>query len=100
MNGHLTAREKEILEILKKDPMISQDDLAGRLKISRSATAVHISNLMHKGYIAGRGYIFDEHGGILVAGKTWLEISVEARGWRQSAKPVISSLPVLEMAIY
>jgi pseudouridine kinase len=78
MNDHITAREKEILEILKKEPMIAQDDLAGRLRISRSATAVHISNLMRKGYIAGRGYIFDERSGILVVGKTWLEINVEA----------------------
>jgi pseudouridine kinase len=80
MKDHLTTREREILEILKKDPTIAQDDLAERLKITRSAAAVHISNLMHKGYITGRGYIFDEHGGILVVGKTWLEVSVATRG--------------------
>jgi pseudouridine kinase len=78
MNDHLTTREREILEILKKDPMIAQDDLAERLMISRSAAAVHISNLMRKGYIAGRGYIFDELSGILVVGKTWLEVCVSA----------------------
>jgi len=64
---------------LKKDPALAQDDLAERLKITRSAAAVHISNLMRKGYITGRGYIFDEHGGILVVGKTWLEVSVTTR---------------------
>lgn len=74
MIDHITTREKEILEILKKDPMISQDDLAEKLKITRSAVAVHISNLMRKGYIAGRGYIFDERGGVLVVGKTLLEV--------------------------
>ena len=82
MNNHLTTREREILEILKKDPMIAQDDLAERLKITRSAAAVHISNLMRKGYITGRGYIFDEHGRILVVGKTWLEVSVRTGGGR------------------
>jgi pseudouridine kinase len=80
MNDHLTARENEILEILKKEPMLAQDDLAGQLGISRSATAVHISNLMRKGYITGRGYIFDERNSILVVGKTWLEIDVETGG--------------------
>jgi pseudouridine kinase len=80
MKDRLTTREREILEILKKDPTIAQDDLAERLKITRSAAAVHISNLMRKGYITGRGYIFDEHGGILVVGKTWLEVSVAIRG--------------------
>jgi pseudouridine kinase len=80
MSDRLTTREKEILEILKKDPMIAQDDLAEGLRISRSAAAVHISNLMRKGYITGRGYIFDEHGRILVVGKTWLEVSVKTGG--------------------
>jgi pseudouridine kinase len=78
MIDHITTREKEILEILKKDPMISQDTLAEKLKITRSAAAVHISNLMRKGYIAGRGYIFDERGGILVVGKTLLEVRAGA----------------------
>ncbi|MGD0152236.1 MAG: PfkB family carbohydrate kinase [Thermacetogeniaceae bacterium] len=74
MKDHLTAREQEILEILKRDPMISQDELAEKLKITRSSAAVHISNLMRKGYITGRGYIFNERSGILVVGLTVLEI--------------------------
>ncbi len=47
--NNITKREKEILAYLKKDPMISQDKLAARMNISRSAAAVHISNLMKKG---------------------------------------------------
>jgi pseudouridine kinase len=78
MNERLTTREKEILEILKKDPMLAQDELAERLRISRSAAAVHISNLMRKGYIAGRGYIFDDRSGITVVGKSWLEVAVSS----------------------
>ena len=94
MNDHLTTREREILEILKKDPMIAQDDLAERLKISRSAAAVHISNLMRKGYITGRGYIFDERSRILVVGKTWLEVSVigPASGSRDGVRPGVIKL--------
>ena len=72
--NNITKREKEILDCLKKDPMISQDELAARMNISRSAAAVHISNLMKKGYILGRGYIFDERSGVVVIGKTWLEV--------------------------
>lgn len=78
--NHITKREKEILGFLKKEPMISQDDLAAKMKISRSAIAVHISNLMRKGYILGRGYIFDERSGVLVIGKTWLDVRVGATG--------------------
>jgi len=72
--NNITKREKEILAYLKKEPMISQDELAARMNISRSAAAVHISNLMKKGYILGRGYIFDERSGVAVIGKTWLEV--------------------------
>jgi len=75
--AHLTKREKEILTQLKKDPTISQEELADRMKITRSAAAVHISNLMRKGAILGRGYILDERTGILVVGRTWLEIAAQ-----------------------
>lgn len=47
------------------------------MKITRSAAAVHISNLMRKGAILGRGYILDERTGILVVGRTWLEIAAQ-----------------------
>lgn len=72
---HLTRREKEILACLKEDPLLSQDELAAKMQISRSAAAVHISNLMRKGYILGRGYILDERSGVLIVGKSWLEIT-------------------------
>ncbi|WP_251859903.1 PfkB family carbohydrate kinase [Clostridium sp. Marseille-Q2269] len=53
----MTNREKEILELIKKDPMISQKDLAEKLGITRSSAAVHIANLLKKGNILGKGYI-------------------------------------------
>lgn len=75
--AHLTKREREVLSYLKKDPTISQEELAEKIKITRSAAAVHISNLMRKGFILGRGYILDERTGIVVIGKTWLEIQAQ-----------------------
>lgn len=77
----LTPREKEILCLLKNDPMISQEDLAERLTISRSAAAVHISNLIKKGAILGRGYVFDERQGIVVAGSVFFR--TESHGPQQ-----------------
>ena len=56
----MTNREKELLQILKDNPMISQNDLADMLNITRSSIGVHISNLIRKGYIKGKGYILDE----------------------------------------
>lgn len=53
----MTNREKEILKLIKIDPLISQKDLAEKLGITRSSVAVHITNLIKKGYVIGKGYI-------------------------------------------
>ena len=49
----MTFREKEILQILKSNPMISQQEIADMLNISRTSVAVHITNLMKKGELLG-----------------------------------------------
>jgi pseudouridine kinase len=53
----MTQREQEILKMIEADPMICQQELADALGITRSSVAVHISNLVKKGYIAGKGYV-------------------------------------------
>ena len=53
----MTQRERQILQWIEENPMISQQELADRAGITRSSVAVHISNLMKKGYIAGKGYM-------------------------------------------
>lgn len=70
----MTQREKEILNILKSEPMISQQELADRLMITRSSVAVHITNLLKKGYILGKGYIVQEDPYIVVIGGANIDI--------------------------
>jgi len=53
----MTQRERQILSLIAANPMISQQELADSLNITRSSVAVHISNLLKKGYIAGKGYV-------------------------------------------
>lgn len=53
----MTQRERQILRWIEENPMISQQELAEKAGITRSSVAVHISNLMKKGYIAGKGYV-------------------------------------------
>ncbi len=53
----MTQRERQILNWIEENPLISQQELADKAGITRSSVAVHISNLMKKGYIAGKGYI-------------------------------------------
>ena len=53
----MTQRERQILQLIEADPMISQQAIAQALGITRSSVAVHISNLTKKGCIAGKGYV-------------------------------------------
>ena len=70
----MTYREKEILQILKNNPMISQQELADMLNISRTSVAVHITNLMKKGYILGKGYILKKENYVTVIGGSNMDI--------------------------
>ena len=53
----MTQRERQLLRWIEENPLISQQELADKAGITRSSVAVHISNLMKKGYIVGKGYI-------------------------------------------
>ena len=55
----MTKREQELLDIIKENPYISQNELADLLNIKRSSVAVHISNLIKKGYLVGRAYVIN-----------------------------------------
>jgi len=70
----MTQREEQILQWIREDPMISQQELAERAGITRSSVAVHISNLMKKGLIAGKGYVLTEEPYVLVVGGVNLDI--------------------------
>lgn len=47
-----------ILKHLKENPFISQQQLADKVNLSRSAVANYIADLTRQGYIKGRAYIF------------------------------------------
>lgn len=70
----MTLREKEILSMIKKNPMISQQEIADYLGITRSSVAVHISNLTKKGYIKGKGYVLNEEAYVTVIGGANVDI--------------------------
>lgn len=64
----MTQRERQILQLIATNPMISQQELADKLGITRSSAAVHISNLTKKGYIAGKGYVLRSDSYAVVVG--------------------------------
>ncbi len=75
MNPLLTVRERELLDWIDENPFISQQELAQRAGITRSSVSVHISNLMKKGYIQGKGYVVKKAPYVAVIGGANLDIS-------------------------
>ncbi len=70
----VTQRERQILRWIEENPLISQQELAERAGITRSSVAVHISNLMKKGHISGRGYIVSSAPYAVVVGGVNMDI--------------------------
>ena len=70
----MTQRERQILQLIEADPMISQQQIADALGIARSSVAVHISNLMKKGCIAGKGYVLRSGSYAVVVGGVNVDI--------------------------
>ena len=56
----LNEKESRVLSEIKKDPYISQKDLAEAVHLSRSSVANIISFLVQKGYLFGRAYVVND----------------------------------------
>lgn len=76
----MTQRERQILQLIEKDPMIAQQTLADELGITRSSVAVHISNLTKKGFIAGKGYVLRSGSYAVVVGGVNMDIGGRSFG--------------------
>jgi pseudouridine kinase len=70
----ITQRERQILRWIESNPLISQQELAEKAGITRSSVAVHISNLMKKGLIRGKGYILQREPYVVVIGGANIDI--------------------------
>ena len=70
----MTQRERQILRWIEENPFLSQQELAEKAGITRSSAAVHISNLMKKGYITGKGYIVSPASYVVVVGGVNMDI--------------------------
>ncbi|MDO5715782.1 MAG: winged helix-turn-helix transcriptional regulator [Tissierellia bacterium] len=75
----MTPREGQIMELLRKNPGMSQKEIAKELNITRSGVSTHINNLVSAGYILGRGYILREEDYITVIGGANMDIIGETR---------------------
>ena len=74
----LTDREREIVDLLRTEPLISPADIAERLGSTRAAVNVHLSNLGRKGVILGRGYILSARPPVVVVGGANIDIKARS----------------------
>ncbi|OLO37016.1 sugar kinase [Alkalihalophilus pseudofirmus] len=61
-------KEKQILNHIRMNPFISQQELSSKVGLSRPAVANYIANLTKRGEIKGRGYILREESAIMCIG--------------------------------
>ena len=92
----MTQRERQILQLIEQNPMVSQEELAEVLGITRSSVAVHISNLTKKGCIVGRGYVLRTGSYVVVVGGANVDIC--GRSW-EGLVPEDSNPGLVSMSI-
>jgi len=61
-------KEMQILQYIRRNPFISQQELADLMGISRSAVAGYIAQLTKRGEIKGRAYVLRDEGSIACIG--------------------------------
>ncbi|MCP3740763.1 carbohydrate kinase [Rossellomorea sp. BNER] len=61
-------KEKQILNLIRMNPFISQQELSSKVGLSRPAVANYIASLTRRGEIKGRGYILREESSIVCIG--------------------------------
>ena len=74
----LTDREQDVVDLLRREPLITPAGIAERLGSTRAAVTVHLSNLGRKGVILGRGYILSAQPPVVVVGGANLDIKARS----------------------
>lgn len=64
----MNRKEIEVLELIRKNPYLSQQEMAEQLKVSRPTVANLISGLIKQRKIAGRAYILPEEDTVICIG--------------------------------
>jgi pseudouridine kinase len=76
----LTQRERDIVELLRAEPLLDAAALADRIGSTKAAVSVHLSNLTKKGALLGRGYVVrPEAQSVVVVGGANMDIKAHSR---------------------
>ncbi len=74
----LTDREREIVALLRRDPLTGSAAIAAALGTTRTAVNVHLSNLGKKGVILGRGYVLSDQPSVVVIGGANMDVKARS----------------------
>ncbi|MDM4766858.1 PfkB family carbohydrate kinase [Pelomonas sp. SE-A7] len=66
----MSSKKQQLLELIRSNPFVSQQDLAESLGLSRSAVAGHIAALTRERQLLGRAYILPQRSPLLCIGGT------------------------------
>ncbi|EIJ70456.1 carbohydrate kinase [Pasteurella bettyae] len=92
----MTDNESIIFELIRQNPFISQQELADKVGLSRSAVANIISSLVKKEYLLGKAYIFNERNSIVCIGAANLDKKIktdhELQGY--TSNPITSKVSI------
>ncbi len=92
----LTEKELAILEVIRKHPFHSQQDIADELGMSRSALANSISDLIRRNYLLGRAYIINDEAPVICIGGMNVDRKFYATQTliQKTSNPVTSSVSI------
>ncbi|WP_042418288.1 carbohydrate kinase [Geomicrobium sp. JCM 19038] len=86
----MKEKERLVIDQIRRNPYVTQNELANELQLSRSAVAGYISSLIKKGIIVGRAYVLPEEGTITCIGGANIDrkASLKSNFQKNTSNPV------------
>lgn len=88
----LTTAERAVLEEIKRQPFITQKELAANLEVARPTVATYIERLQSKGYIHGRAYVLADENSVCCIGGITMDRTLQLKddGILGTSNPALS----------
>ncbi|MEM5594647.1 winged helix-turn-helix transcriptional regulator [Niallia circulans] len=93
----MNDKEIFILQLIKENPFVTQNEIAEKMGLSRSAVAGYISSLTKEGKLLGRAYVLPKRKKLFVLEEPMLIVKFKQRR-PFSTEPLIQHLQVSHLA--
>lgn len=74
----MNEKESLIVQLIKENPFVTQNELSDKTGLSRSAVAGYISSLTKEGHLLGRAYILPDQKEVLCVGGANVDRKIQA----------------------